>query len=88
MRCAHGATNVARGGRKTALGKTPAVGDSTNVCRRAATTALHAVAITSAATITTPNVLSTAGVARIERQSVHAANELVEGCMCCILDSR
>jgi hypothetical protein len=34
------------------------------------------------------NVVTTAGVTHIERQSIHAVNELVEGCMCRILDSR
>ncbi len=89
MRCAqHGATNVAHGGRKTALGKTPTVGDSTNVCWQAMTMALHVAATTSTAITTVPNVSTTAGIACIERQSVHAVDELVEGPMCCILDSR
>ncbi len=85
--CAHGATNGALGGRKTALRKNPAVGDSTDVRRRATTTALHAATTASMAAISVPNVATTAGVACIERQSVHVVNELVEGCMCSILDS-
>jgi hypothetical protein len=88
MRCAHGATNVAHSGRKTLPGKTSALGDSTNVRWRAAAMAPHAAMTTSAAAITAPNVSSTFGVAPVECQSVHAINELVEGCMCRILVSR
>ncbi len=85
---AHGATNGAHGGRNTALRKTPNLGDSTIVRRRAATTALHAAATISAAAISAPNVAITASAACIECQCVHAINELVEGHMCLILDSR
>jgi hypothetical protein len=67
---------------------TPVVGESTNVSWQAVTTALHAAATAAAAAISVPNVATTAGVTHIERQSVHAINELVESCMCCILDSR
>ncbi len=86
--CAHGSTDGAHGGRITSLRKTPTKGESTNVSQQAATTALHAAVTASAATISAPNVVTTAGVTHIEHHSVHAIDELVEGCMCHILDSR
>ncbi len=86
--CTHGATNGAHGGRKTDLRKSPPMADSTYVHRRAATTALHAAATASAAAISAPNEATTASVTCIECQSVHAIDELVEGCICPILDSR
>ncbi len=82
------ATSGAHAGRETALRKTPAVWDSTNVRRRAVNMALHAAATTAAAIIPMPNIATMDSITCIERQSVHAVDELVEGCMCHILDSR
>jgi hypothetical protein len=50
--------------------------------------ALHAAATTAAAIIPMPNIATMDSITCIERQSVHAVDELVEGCMCHILDSR
>ncbi len=68
--------------------KTPAVGESTNVSRQATTMALQVAKTASTAAISAPNIATMAGVTHIECQSIHAINELVEGCMCRILDSR